>query len=79
MDLAQLATLANGFLADRGETAPVGPDADLLVDADLDSLGFIELAMFLEERTGRTIPFREAPLARLRTLAGLHAVLFGAP
>jgi acyl carrier protein len=79
VDISQFSTLANGFLAGRGDRAPVAPDADLLVEADLDSLGFIELAMFLEERTGRTIAFQDVPLARLRTLAGLHAALFGVP
>ena len=59
-----LATLAQ--VAPEADPAALGPDADLRLELDLDSMDFLNFVVGIDECTGIDIPERDYP--RLSTL-----------
>ena len=61
-----LATLAQ--VAPEADLASLGPDAELRVELDIDSMDFLNFVVGIDERTGVDIPERDYP--QLSTLNG---------
>ena len=61
-----LATLAQ--VAPEADLASLGPDAELRVELDIDSMDFLNFVVGIDERTGVDIPERDYP--QLNTLNG---------
>ncbi|MDF1485073.1 acyl carrier protein [Ramlibacter sp. H39-3-26] len=55
----------------RPGNADLGGDADLMQEADLDSIGVMDLVMEIEDRLDLSIPVET--LAQTRTINGLRA------
>ena len=55
----------------RPGTAGLGGDADLMQEADLDSIGVMDLVMEIEDRLDLSIPVET--LSEARTINGLRA------
>lgn len=55
----------------RPGNAALGGDADLMQEADLDSIGVMDLVMEIEDRLDLSIPVET--LAQARTINGLRA------
>ena len=61
-----LATLAQ--VAPEADLASLGPDTELRVELDIDSMDFLNFVVGIDERTGVDIPERDYP--QLNTLNG---------
>lgn len=61
-----LATLAQ--VAPEADLVSLGPDAELRVELDIDSMDFLNFVVGIDERTGVDIPERDYP--QLSTLNG---------
>ena len=61
-----LATLAQ--VVPEADLASLGPDAELHVELDIDSMDFLNFVVGIDERTGVDIPERDYP--QLSTLNG---------
>ena len=61
-----LTTLAQ--VAPEADLAALGPDVDLRLELDLDSMDFLNFVVGIDERTGVDIPERDYP--QLSTLNG---------
>ena len=61
-----LAMLAQ--VAPEADLASLGPDAELRVELDIDSMDFLNFVVGIDERTGVDIPERDYP--QLNTLNG---------
>jgi acyl carrier protein len=72
-DLIAIATewVRANRMPDADPSLEVTPSTDLLSSGLLDSLAFVDLVAFLEERTGRTIDLAELDPAVFSNLAGL--------
>ncbi|MFQ5502249.1 MAG: acyl carrier protein [Phycisphaerae bacterium] len=58
-------------LLDRSENVQLTAQTDLFESGVLDSVAFIELIVFLEDRLGRSIDLSEADPSDFSTVAGL--------
>jgi hypothetical protein len=60
------------LLARNPGTGSIGDDDDLIDNRLIDSLGFQEFLLFLEEVAGREITLDESSAVSLRTLRGIR-------
>jgi acyl carrier protein len=57
--------------------AEIADDRDLIADGLLDSVGFIELLLFVERETGYKVDLSDIDPSQFTTLRGLCAVVMG--
>ena len=58
---SELVLTTLGQVAPEADLAALGPDADLRLELDLDSMDFLNFVVGIDERTGIDIPERDYP------------------
>ena len=58
-----------------GRTKELHPDDDLLATGVLDSLGLMQLVLFIEERLGVKVPDEDVVIENFRSVSALTAYL----
>jgi acyl carrier protein len=59
------------FLRERFGVEPGSPDANLIEDGILDSMMFVDLVMFIEERFGVVAAIEDLEIDNFATVAGM--------
>ncbi len=67
--------VAETFLVDFGIEGGVEPDTDLFEAKYIDSFGFVELVVFLEQRYAVKLSEDDLADPRMATLAGIQALI----
>ena len=73
---SQMDRVVAHLLARRGDIARLDPDFDLIENRVLDSLGFVEFLVLLEELTGSQLSLDEVTSEDFRTLNAIRARFF---
>lgn len=60
------------LLARNPETGEIPADLDLIENRLIDSLGFMEFILLLEDLVGRELPLQELDVDRFRSLRAIH-------
>jgi acyl carrier protein len=71
-DIDTIARIRSWLMARKPELTEIGLDDDLIDTRVIDSLGFVEFVMFIEELVGCDIMITDSNVAALRTLRGIH-------
>jgi acyl carrier protein len=68
---AVLSDMVRHWVLQHGQTVPVHEDMDLIASGALDSMGFIELLVYIESITGRKIDLGDLDPSVFTSIQGL--------
>jgi methoxymalonate biosynthesis acyl carrier protein len=71
MDESEVGQAIMAFLRERFGVEPASPDANLIEDGILDSMMFVDLVMFIEERFGVVAALEDLEIDNFGTVAGM--------